>query len=97
MLAAFGNAAEKDDQCVVIFGEIDPVTRPPVNDVFTQAIKALDAGRIAELHTKLGNGHLGGSLRCQTVKPLLVRVGCILADLLFDFDRHVSWQQIRYR
>jgi hypothetical protein len=44
MVAAFGTAAKQDDQCVAIFGEVDPVTWPPVDDVFTHAIKPLDAG-----------------------------------------------------
>lgn len=89
MLTSLGAATEQDDQRVAIFGEINSVTGSPVDDLLTHAVKPLDAGRIAQLHTKLGDGHLGGCLRCQAVKPLLVRAGCIFANVFFDIDRHV--------
>jgi hypothetical protein len=91
LLVAFGAAAKQDDQRLAIFGKVDSVTWPLINDVFAHATKPLDAGRVAQLHAKLANRHLGCSLRCQAVKPLFVWVRCILADVFFDFDWYALW------
>jgi hypothetical protein len=51
------------DKAGAIFCEVNPVSWSPVNDIFTHAVKPLDAGRITQSHSKFGNGHLGCGLR----------------------------------
>ena len=50
MVASFSNpmvaltrSRKQHDELVAIFGKIDPLAWPPVNDVFTHAVKPLDA------------------------------------------------------
>jgi hypothetical protein len=83
LLTAFVSTTDQDGERFAIFGEVNPVAWSPVNDIFTHAVKPLNAERIAQSHSKFGNGHLGCCLSRQAVKPLLVRVGCILTDVLF--------------
>ena len=47
LLAAFGATAEQHDQGGAFLEQIDPVARAPIDDVFAQAAKPLDAGQIA--------------------------------------------------
>lgn len=47
LLSALGTATEQDDKCVAIPGKVNTVTRPPVDDVFSNAVKPLYAGCIS--------------------------------------------------
>ncbi|MDP1549788.1 MAG: hypothetical protein Q8L97_06465 [Nitrosomonas sp.] len=74
LLPALSAAAEQDDECVTILGKVNTLTRPPVDDVFANAVKPFHAGCISKRQTQFGSNNFGGSLWIKVVKSCLVWV-----------------------
>src|SRR5438105_12300301 len=69
LLAALGAATQKDDQRIPVLGQINPVARSPVDDVFAHPAELLDPRRVADAQPQLGRCDLCRRLRIQRIKP----------------------------
>src|SRR5260370_39443677 len=88
LLPAFRAAAKQNNESVAVLSKIDPIARPPVDDVFADTCEPLDVGGIAKLQTQCGGHDLRGCLRVKAIEPGLVRVGAIRANVFFDPNTH---------
>ena len=55
---------------MMILGQADPQSRPPVDLVLTDATKPLDLGQVPLFHPAHGHPNLGGGRGFQRVEPL---------------------------
>ncbi|MDT4853661.1 hypothetical protein FQZ97_879350 [compost metagenome] len=88
LLVLLGAAPEQHNQRVTFLGQINTVAGAPVDLVFTDATKPGHVGRVAQFHPGLGHGDFGGGHGIQLVEPLLIGVGAVFPDVLFESYSH---------
>lgn len=84
LLPALGATTQQDDESFAILGKVGAVARPPVDNVFADAVKPLYTGRIAKLQTQLCGDYFDGGLRIKSIKPGFVGARPIFRQILFD-------------
>lgn len=84
LLAPLRSTAEQNDQAFAISGEIDALSRPPVDYVLANAIEPFHARCVAHFQPQLGDRHLGRSLCIQAVEPCFVWAEAVFAQIFFD-------------
>src|SRR5436305_1955678 len=75
-------AREQNYERVAILSEIQPVARPPVDLVFSNAAaEPFDVGRITRFQAQGRGRDLGGRLGVEAVEPFPERAGFVPADI----------------
>ena len=97
LLPLLGPAHEEDDQFIPVLGEMEPISRPPVDPVFAKpAADLLDVRQIAQVQPDDGRRLFGRgrSLNIEIVEPTPERAKTVFPNIFLN--NHIALSLVTY-